>query len=257
MKTIDSLFLLKQLSQKNFHVTKKVSDEMVRLETNSLWTTNHIEKPVCLENILSISTLNTRIFHKHLDDIVHDEDLMESMIICFQETYLDYAPQAIELNKFNFNIAHFVHGVLTCVDKSIDIKKTKNYSDDKVELVATNLHVQQSIWIFNIYAAPFASIASIIHTIAFANMELVEKDNIVLIVGDFNVDIHARNHNSKVLQQFMQSLHMQEITNSLLQKGNPVIDHIWTNMQTQHCEVQMSDAYWTDHDILHLLVHLL
>ena len=79
----------------------------------------------------------------------------------------------------------------------------------------------------------------------------------VLIIGDFNVNIHARNDNSKLLQQFMQSLHMQEITNSLLQKEKPVIDHIWTNVQNQHCEVQMSDAYWTDHDILHLLVHLL
>ena len=79
----------------------------------------------------------------------------------------------------------------------------------------------------------------------------------VLIIGDFNANIHTRNDNSKLLQQFMQSLHMQEITNSLLQKEKPVIDHIWTNVQTRHCEVRMSDAYWTDHDILHLLVHLL
>ena len=88
-------------------------------------------------------------------------------------------------------------------------------------------------------------------------MELIEKDNVVLIVGDFNVNISARNANSKLLQQFMQSLHMQEITNSLLQKGKPVTDHIWTNLQIQRCQVQMLDAYWTDHDILHLVVHLL
>jgi len=235
VKTIDSLFLLNQLSRKNFHVAKKVSDEMVRIETNSLWTTTHIEKPMCSKNMLSISTLNTRSFRNHLDDIVHDEDLMQSMVICFQETYLDQAPKAIELDKFNFNIAHFVHGVLTCVDKSIDIKRTKNYSDDKVELVATNVHVQQTVWIFNIYAAPFASIRSIIDTIALATMELIEKDSVVLIVGDFNVNIGARNANSKLLQQFMQSLHMQEITNSLLQKGKPVIDHIWKNLQIQRC----------------------
>ena len=54
----------------------------------------------------------------------------------------------------------------------------------------------------------------------------------------------------------MQSLYMQEITNSLLQKGKPVIDLIWTNLQIQRSQVQMSDAYWTDDDILHLIVHL-
>ena len=62
-------------------------------------------------------------------------------------------------------------------------------------------------------------------------MQLVEKHTMVMIVGDFNVNICVRNDNSKLLQQFMQSLHMQEITNSLLQKGKPVIDHIWINLQ--------------------------
>jgi hypothetical protein len=183
--------------------------------------------------------------------------LMQSMVICFQETYLHQAPKAIELDRFNFNIAHFVHGVLTCVDKSIEIKRTKNYSNHKVELVATNIHVQQTIWIFNIYAAPFASIRSIIDTIALAATELIEKDSVLVIVGDFNVNIAAKNANSRLLEQFMQSLHMQEITNSLLQKGKPVIDQIWTNLQIDRCQVQMSDAYWTDHDILHLIVHVL
>lgn len=107
------------------------------------------------------------------------------------------------------------------------------------------------------YVAPSASIRSIIDTIALAAMELIEKDSVVLIVGDFNVNMGASNANSKLLQQFMQSLHMQEITNSLLQKGKPVIDHIWTNLQIERCQVQMSDAYWTDHDILYLVVHLL
>ena len=90
-----------------------------------------------------------------------------------------------------------------------------------------------------------------------ATRELIEKDSVIVIVGDFNVNIAPSNANSKLLQQFMQSLHMQEITNSHLQKGKPVIDHIWTNLQIQHCQVQMLDAYWTDHDILHLVVHLL
>jgi len=108
----------------------------------------------------------------------------------------------------------------------------------------------------NIYAASSASIASIIDTIALGVTELIEKDSVIVIVGDSNVNIAASNANSKLLQQFMQSLHMQEITNSVLEKAKPVIDRIWTNLQIERCQVQTSDAYWTDHGILDLIVHL-
>jgi hypothetical protein len=88
------------------------------------------------------------------------------MVVFFQETHLHCPPTINELSKFNFNIAHFVHGVLTCIDKTIEIKRTKIYYNDKVELIVSNIHAHKSICIFNIYVAPFASISTIVDTIS-------------------------------------------------------------------------------------------
>jgi hypothetical protein len=86
VKTIDSLYLLKPLSQNNFHVANKVLDEMNRLTTNASWIVEDIERPNWSINNFSISTLNTRSLWKHLGDVVQDKDLIENMVVFFQET---------------------------------------------------------------------------------------------------------------------------------------------------------------------------
>ena len=67
-------------------------------------------------------------------------DLMENMALFLQETHLYSKPMATQLSKFNFNIAYSVHGILTDIEKSIEINRTKNYCNDKIELIASNVH---------------------------------------------------------------------------------------------------------------------
>ena len=72
VKKIDSLYLLNDLSQKNFYVANKVQDEMNLLETNSSWIVENIERPIYSKNIFSFSSLNTRSLHNHLEENVRD-----------------------------------------------------------------------------------------------------------------------------------------------------------------------------------------
>ena len=52
----------------------------------------------------------------------------------------------------------------------------------------------------NIYAAPLASISSIIETISLEKEQIIDGDCIFIILGDFNIDIHVSSQRSKQLQ---------------------------------------------------------
>ena len=89
---------------------------------------------------MSIATLNTLNLKAHIEDVIQDEDLMNSIVICFQETHLTNVPRNNPLCKFNLNIAHFVHGVLTFICKTIQTKIKKVYCNNKVKVIVTNMY---------------------------------------------------------------------------------------------------------------------
>jgi endonuclease/exonuclease/phosphatase family metal-dependent hydrolase len=121
----------------------------------------------------------------------------------------------------------------------------------------SEVYVQQHVYIMNIYVAPFTSALTIIETISTTKVQMVHSDYILIIIGDFNIDIHANSQRSKQLIDYMHSQQLQEITNKSTPKMETQIDHIWTNLDFDHCEVSILDVYWSDHDMIHALLHLI
>ena len=121
----------------------------------------------------------------------------------------------------------------------------------------SEIYAQRHVCIMNIYAAPFASLSNVIETISIAKSQMIYNDCILIVVGDFNIDIHANKQRSKQLIEYMHSQQFQEITNKSTPKISTHIDHIWTNLSSDDCEVTILDAYWSDHDTIHALLHLL
>ena len=168
---------------------------------------------------MSIATLNTRSLHKHIDDVIQDEDIMDNMVICFQECHLINPPTNTALCKFNFSLAYSVHGVITCIDKSIQTEITKTYCNNKIEIIITNLYFQQPICILNLYIAPLTPLSTIIESITIARMESKQDNCILVIIGDFNIDMCTNNKKCRLLIDHMKTLQLQEITHKLcLQK---------------------------------------
>ena len=122
-----------------------------------------------------------------------------------------------------------MYGVLSCIDKNIDILATKKICNDKVELVMSELYIQQHVCILNIYVAPFSFVAMIIDTISIAKEQMLHSDSILLIIGDFNIDIHANSQRSRQLIEYMHSQQLNEITNKSTPKTKSHSDHICTN----------------------------
>ena len=113
VKINESFYLLNELNHRNIHVKQKLVDEINRLTTNALSRLERVPTTNSFKNNLPIATLNTCSLQAHI------EDLMNSMVICFQETHLKNIPRNNPLCKFNLKIARSVHGFLTCIDKTI------------------------------------------------------------------------------------------------------------------------------------------
>ena len=105
-----------------------------------------------------------------------------------------------------------------------------------------NLYIQPHVCIMNIYVAPFSYATMIIDTISIAKKQMLHIDNILLIIGDFNIDIHANSQKSRHLIEYMHSQQLNEITNKSTPKTKSHIDHIWTNFPFEYCEVNILEA---------------
>lgn len=256
VKTIDSLYLLSKLSHKNFHVKDKVLNEMTRLTTIATWELKFGKKISNNKNVLSIATLNTRSLYAHISDVVHHTDLMDNMILCFQETHLQAPPTNKQFFAFNFAIAHCIHGILTCIEKKITIQATKTFCNNKTELTLTDMYFQQPICLINIYAAPFEQVSTIIQMIRDAKSQTTHTNCIFLVIGDLNIDIQQQTTRTRTFVQYMETENLQEITSKLSPRRNTVIDHIWTNLPIEQCEINVSWAYWSDHSIFYALLQL-
>ena len=86
----------------------------------------------------------------------------------------------------------------------------------------------------NIYAAPFSSAAMIIDTISITKEQMLHSDSILLIIGDFNIDIHANSRRSRQLIEYTHSQQLNEITNKSTPRTKSHIDHIWTNFPFEY-----------------------
>jgi hypothetical protein len=69
-----------------------------------------------------------------------------------------------------------------------------------------------------IYVVPFTFSSTIIETISTTKVQVLHSDCILIIIGDFNVDISANSQRSKQLIDYMNSQQLQEITNKSIPK---------------------------------------
>jgi hypothetical protein len=95
-----------------------------------------------------------------------------------------------------------------------------------------------------------------IETISTSKVQMLHSNSIFIIIGNFNIVIHATSQRNKELVNYMHSQHLQEITNKCTPKTKTQIDHIWMNLDYNDCEINILDAYWTGHDAIYALLSL-
>jgi hypothetical protein len=135
VRSIDSLYLLSPLTKDNFKVKQEVDIEMERLRTTAKWQLHYDYQSIQTNSSISILSLNTRNLNAHMDDILNDYDIMQSDILCLQETHMALCMQNKQFPNHNCISIYITHGVMIPVKKHVPILDHIHIEEKNVELV--------------------------------------------------------------------------------------------------------------------------
>jgi exonuclease III len=137
-----------------------------------------------------------------MHDILNDYDLMQSDILCLQETHMALCMQNKQFPNHNFISSYITHGVMTLVRKHVPILDHIHIKENIVEPVLVKSFSHEiEVAILNLYVAPIATFSNIVHVIsnAFGHFHL---NGPILLVGDFNIDMLQNTGRTKELEIF-------------------------------------------------------
>ena len=101
VRNIELLYLLNALTNNNFKVKQKVNCEMQRLQITTKWKLEYDYSSIQSLRSILILSLNTCNLHAQLSDICSDYDMMQSNILCLQETYMSLSMKNEYFKNFN------------------------------------------------------------------------------------------------------------------------------------------------------------
>ena len=106
---------------------------MEHLRRNTKWQLDYNYSLLETKAYISIISLNNRSLQIHIDDLLNDYDLMQSDILCLQETHLTNSMLLKILETFNFISNHSKHGLLICIKKHIKILNHIHFEEKNIE----------------------------------------------------------------------------------------------------------------------------
>jgi exonuclease III len=237
-------------------VKQKVNIEMQHLQSSAKWTLEYDSQSIQSESSISILSLNTHNLNAHINDILNDYDIMQSDILCLQETYMTLCMENEQFQNFNCISNCIKHGVMILVKKHIPILEHMHFEEQNVEAMLAKVIVHESqIAILNIYVAPHATLTNIMNTIAKA-LHHLHLNEIIIILGDFNIDMLQSNDKTRKLENYMCNYNLHLLLDKVNHVQKTLIDHVWSNVPNVQSKLFFLDAYWTDHDTICLLLEL-
>ncbi len=162
----------------------------------------------------------------------------------------------MDLRNYKYLCLFCLHEIFIDYNKNIVVEKSYCYSAKHIESIVASFNIRTlSTKIENVYIAPIAPLEDVFHfvTSILKNADIKEH---ILLASDFNIDMSTNGNDREKFMFFMYyntvNLHMKT---SACNTGS-VLDHFWTNLSNQNNEVTSFEAYWTDHDAIHLSIPL-
>ena len=236
------LYILDEFDDSKMYPHKQALEELERLKNISM-NTNPTEWEKEDNENFKIYSLNCRSLKKHFPDILSDEILMKSDVICLQETWLEDDTPTEDLNITNYEV-HFnsqgkgkgiaIYFKKDTVRHQLDIKEENlqlsKFTSDGIDLVV--LYRSQN--------ADLKNLAQLLET-------LMVREKPLLIVGDFNFCFleNSSNPTKKLLNENSFAQLVQEPTHI---EGN-LLDHAHVKdpKGVNKYKTQLHSKYYTDH----------
>ena len=198
---------------------------------------------------LKVCSLNVRSLRRHIEDVKSDPVLLQSGILCLQETWLDPAEEEenryqLEGFKGHFECVGSGKGIAVYVRLELWEKAAlsfRSFSEPFVQLGKVSL---KNLDIINIYRSrdePFSRVAHFLK-------EFIDLEKTTLLIGDFN---YCAAKDTNDLSTFLNRQKFNQLVTLPTHIDGGVLDHAHLRQSKGHAknaEVKTSTHYFSDHD---------
>ena len=201
------------------------------------------------EYTLKLVSLNTLSLREHIDDVKGDFELMDSHVICLQETWLNAKEETFTRYDFPdhnviFNSVGRGKGIATLYPDEFTFVEDVKHCDFQMTRIESS-----SFSIINVYRSAQASSSFI--TCLIRQIDL-EKN--VIICGDLN--FCALEQQEHEISKNLNSLGFIQLVKDVTHREGRSLDHVYFYHKDSTFEVSCKTrgCYYSDHDQVELLV---
>ena len=269
VKTLEGL-LIKNFKPTNIKASSSIVSEMERLSTQSL-PTEPVPKVLTLpkDSWTKIGHLNVHSYLAKHEDIIRDQAIGQTDIMCFTETFLrpqqeleaDQLPMQGECTVFRLERQQTSgqdlakRGIMIVCLKSLKPTRIEIQRPSELEVVnimVTSVHSARQICVVTAYRHPQQPLVNFL-TLFAGYMCRLPRVVPTVILGDFNEDMLSTPSSSHTLQLMSSKGFTQLVKVSTTDSGS-LLDHIYYNGNAADAVVDVIDTYYSDHDATYLSV---
>ena len=204
-----------------------------------------------------------------LEDLIRDETMRQTNIMCFTETFLtshqqidhQYLPIQEECVIFRLDREHntiedlYKGGVMIICPKSLKPVRISIHTQPQFEVVAiiaTTLNSNEQICVVAVYRRPQLPLGVFLPLMndLISNLPPIAP---TIIVGDFNDNLLAASRLS-TLSQFMSLRQFTQLVQVPTTDSGTLLDHVYCNATYENMYIDVIDTYYSDHDAVYLSI---
>ena len=251
--SLEQLYIIEKFDEDKISVNEYVKAEARRMLRKSL-----NKNPCNWMNPkaagLKVCSLNVRSLSCHIEDVKSDPVLLESHVLCLQETWMTPEEQdslVYQLENFrgNFTCVGRGKGIAVYVRQELCESEAYRYQELCKEHLQVGKISLNDVDIINVYRSqeePF-------YTMAHYLGEMIDLNKTSLIVGDFNYD--AANETNEV-SKYLSKQQFKQLVTSPTHLGGHILDqaHLRQSLRKKNAEVKTFTPYYSDHDIITVIL---
>ena len=240
---------LKEFDLRKIYCSSLAKDEAERLRSRAV-NFEHTEWSHPKEGVVRISSINARSLQQHSQDLRVDEFIMNSDIICIQETWLE-ADLQDPVNQFQHFYVHERSKGIALLTR-LTPAKTQNFQSDHCSLLKASY---EDFDVVNFYR--FAS-SSNIQQFTDEVLHLLDLTRTQLVIGDANINLLKSPRNT--LTQSLEQRGFQQLAVRPSHNLGGCLDHIYffSPSRNMSCKLFCSrSVFWSDHSCQSVLLETL
>ena len=239
------LYILDEFDSSKMYPSMTALKETERLRQLALKQENKKEA-----NTLMISSINCRSLKKHFTDISTDHDLLNSDIICCQETWINEEYDNLDQYEIENYRSHFINngrgkGLAIYVREQLSIEEEVNERFLQLAKIKSNL--ADIIVLYMSQAGNLNGLENILS-------QIIKTETPTIIIGDFNVNF--LDEKTKSTSSFLKKQSLVKLVNVPTHIEGSCLDQALVRdqqkMNTYH--TQLTSKYYTDHKALSLII---